>query len=194
MSSNNVRKAFRVLRDLERIGSARNPKIEILNLNKKNDILKQILILAYDFRLTFGVRWVDEINTRIHGSEIGSIKAWSDFSKLSKLLINREKTGNEARTLLGLSVLKSPPYMRKWLTRIINHDLRIGISFSTIEKIFPGLLPDFGLAKANVYTSDSDMKFPAYVEPKLDGMRMCVIITNGIGVAKSYNGRDYTEV
>ena len=71
-----VVKAMGTLEELVKAGNARNKKLEILKGAKDNNTLKEMFVLAYDWRQTFGVT-VKKFTTskKLHDKE----KAWKIF-------------------------------------------------------------------------------------------------------------------
>lgn len=59
----------------------------------------------------------------------------------------------------------------KWMTRVLNRDLKAGIAVSTMEVLFgKKCIPTFDVQLANPYKGQTFSK-PRYVEPKYDGLR-----------------------
>jgi DNA ligase-1 len=91
----------------------------------------------------------------------------------------RHITGNSAiRTVAQLIKALPDDYHRKWFSRIINQDLRCGISVKTVNKIFKDLIPTFAIQLCDKY--DSQDMIGWYAEPKYNGNR-CITIINENG-------------
>ena len=107
------------------------------------------------------------------------------------LLSSRTLTGNagiEHLRLILESMSESDSYV---ISRIIGKDLRCGVSEATINKIWPGLVPEYPVMLASVYDDKliEKMHWPAMVQMKMDGMRFNAIVKNGKCEFKTRNGR-----
>src|SRR5205823_3115715 len=63
-----------------------------------------------------------------------------------------------------------------WYLRILNRDLKMGVSTGTVDNLFPGLIPSFDVMLCStVEPQDLGSLFQTnhvwYVEPKIDGVR-----------------------
>lgn len=54
--------------------------------------------------------------------------------------------------------------------RILNKDMRVGMGAKTINKVWPGLIPEFSVQRAKLF-EEHRVTYPIYVSPKLDGVR-----------------------
>ena len=175
-----------VLEQLEACGNARTRKVEILKAAKDNAKLRALVCVAYDFRVTFG------ITTR--PSKIGRIDDhtmdnWRDFLRLLHLYAQRDLTGNAAKKEWSRLMDKCSRGEQKWYTRVLNRDLKCGVSVKTINAAWPNAIPVFGVMLAHTYKPEKmKLKFPVATEPKLDGMRVVVVIRDNIAKAYSRKG------
>jgi len=101
----------------------------------------------------------------------------------------RRITGNSAKRLVDQLIKALPDdYHRKWFSRIINQDLRCGISVKTVNKIFKDLIPTFAIQLCDKY--DSQDMIGWYAEPKYNGNRCITIINENGNIAMfSRNGK-----
>jgi DNA ligase-1 len=151
---------------------------------------REFIRMAVDTYLTFGVTW-DE------GPEWWPMDAfppardawWRRFHSLLQRLGTRELTGNEARGALAAELADAPSrddYV--WATRVLNKDLRSGVSKSIVKKLWPGLIEPFAASLAETYEPERhtpERLGPVFVGPKLDGLRVIVVK----GIPYSRNGR-----
>lgn len=104
------------------------------------------------------------------------------FKRLFEILDDlrlRHITGNDAKRLVDQLIKALPDnYHRKWFSRIINQDLRCGVSVKTVNKVFPSLIPTFAIQLCDKY--DSQDMIGWYAEPKYNGNR-CITIISDIG-------------
>lgn len=178
--------SLRILEQLEACGNARTRKVEILKSNKSDSMLRAMVCIAYDFRTTFG------ITTRplkIGRIDEHSMDNWKDFVRLLHLYANRDLTGNAAKKQWSIFMDKCSVGERKWYTRVLNRDLKCGVSVKTINAAWPKAIPVFGVMLAHTYKPEKiKLKFPIATEPKLDGMRVVVVIRNNAAKAYSRKG------
>jgi ATP-dependent DNA ligase len=117
-------------------------------------------------------------------------EALDDLGKLS----NREVTGNAAREMVA-KVLNGLVSEDAWVVEhILKRDLRCGVSVSSINKIWPGLIPTYPVMLCETYSEKTKkhITLPARVQTKMDGMRVNVHVTpDGVEVF-SRNGKPLT--
>lgn len=179
-----ILQAFSVFEQLEGTTS-RTEKEDILKANKDNKALLELLNLTYNPFVTFGIK--KDPNVTPEGTARVT-DSYSTFVSLCAKLSNRLLTGNQAVAEVSkfLSGLNNNHY--KWYMRIIQRDLKAGITEKTVNKIIKDLVPVFTCALANTY---SDKKRPKrYVgDPKLDGYRCLAFkYPNGTVELRSRNG------
>lgn len=145
--------------------SSRNEKIKLL---KKHDspVIRFILESAYNpyrrYNITSKV-------ADVQGKGTGELCLEDD--NLLKMLMARDISGNAAVEYVTNFLESLTPDHATLFKMILNKDLRCGVSDSTINKVFPGLIPEFNVMLAEKPEKINKMVFPAYIEPKLDGMR-----------------------
>lgn len=180
MARKNEQLVFDVLAQCERT-SSRNAKIKILQALPVNaaTLLKEIIEYTYSPMKTFGItcappQFIDyagPTTVRALTSELG----WENF-RLTVLtpLEYRIRTGNSAYSLVT-SFLSSCRYP-KWMQRVLNRDLRIGLGADTFLKLYPGLFPTMTAMLCDKYNGKR-LPYAYYAQPKLDGLR-CIIIVD----------------
>lgn len=137
--------AFDLLNKTE-VESGTLAKHAVLQSGKDNEVLKNLLQMAYNPYLQFYVKKIPQV-------ALNSIYTYdthySDFLNLTEQLSKRQVTGNAAIDALRafLSKLDSNEY--KWYTRVISKDLRIGVAATGINKVFPKLIPTYEVMLAD---------------------------------------------
>lgn len=170
----------------------RNEKIEILNSNKDNTILQGFYKMAYDWRYRF---YISSKNLNIIGDLTADIKDsdWEIFNNLLLIFSRGSVRGNQAKEEITNLFSTLHPSVVKWFMRILDRDLRAGTQWLTINKVWPGMIPWFGVQLGtDVYKVVEDitnLSYPLAVEPKFDGMRI-VITPNG---CFTRNGAKYDQ-
>jgi hypothetical protein len=176
-----------ILNILDEINSdnSRLYKEAILTREVNNENLREAFRLAYDPFVQFYIRKIPDYKAG------GRDNLRSAMSRLG-LLSGRTVTGNAGIEHLKiiLSSVKQPD--STVIERIIGKDMRCGVSEATINKIWPGLIPEYPCMLASPYDNKliERMRWPAMVQLKMDGMRFNAIVKNGKCEFRSRNGRE----
>lgn len=175
--------------------SGRLEKEAIIRENANNSLLQRAFYMALDPFLDYGVR-------KFKMSEPRMSRSWSDvtciamFCDLLQRLDARELTGNSAREAVIAHMSECTIEQQKWCERILLRNLRVGVSDTTVNKQWPGLVRKFAVSlaqQADVEISGSSIKlknvwYPCRVEPKLDGLRLIAMKKNGLVTMRTRNG------
>ena len=143
--------------------SSRNEKESILQQNRSNRLLKEVLELTYNPYKIFGIG-KKTFNTKITGE--------TEYDNIVDLLdyLLEHNTGTDFdKNKVNKFINNQSKEDQIWYQKIILKDLGIGITEKTINKVFPGLIPVFDCMLASPF---EERKFNnVIVEPKLDGIR-----------------------
>jgi len=82
----------------------------------------------------------------------------------------RELTGFSARDAIVRMLEVYNEESAEWILKILKKNLALGINVKTINKVFPGLIPDFGVMLAQKWDS-SYLSKPLLMSIKYDGVR-----------------------
>lgn len=168
--------------------ASRNYKIEQLTANKDNAVLKEVVRLALDPFTQFYQRKIPEYSYNASRPHYSLQQALTDLDILS----SRQVTGNAAITYLAdlLGCLDADD--AKVIERIIEKDLKCGVSVSTANKVWKNLVDEFPCMLCSGYEEKlvSAIQFPAIVDLKSDGMRFNAIIKDGNVEFRSRNGKE----
>ena len=165
----------------------RTKKEEILARHKESGLLLTYLWWALNPFKVFHIANLPYPEGTLHGVGAEWIQeedaAFGNLFALLSALDTREITGNEARVIATQTLLEMPEFYRKWAYRCLVKDIKIGMGVKSINKIIPGLIPEFKVALAEtVELRDNqltpNMRFPVWVDPKLDGIR-CICVKKG---------------
>jgi len=184
-----VEEAFNCLERLEVYEKNKEKKI-LLEETKTNPVLKTIFKMALGQDRYF-VHPI--IKTARCTSEITPHDSWLKFVKLASYLKERRWGSKKATAKTKALLLKSDPLVAKWLLRILDHDLRVGVGPKTIKSVFGlGFLTEgktgtnnasmqfrgcmLGLAYKRLPKKYKPLKFPKAGEYKLDGERALLFI------------------
>jgi DNA ligase-1 len=151
--------------------------------------------VCYNPYIVFGVKQIP--NT------IGIINAenpWDDFNDLMNQLSQRKLTGHAARDAVqSLSERFDSDEWNTFLAPVLRRDLRVGISSTTINKICKKTeyeIPIFSCQLAANSEGRPEMKGIKRLEPKLDGVRMLLMVIPGASeglttICFSRNGKTF---
>jgi len=168
--------------------AGRNFKLSVLREHKDNDLLKQVCSLALDPFTQFYIRKIPSYKPAApnQADTLGAV--------LPSLrpLYEREVTGNAAIEFLTKLLSSLVEGDAKVLERIIQKDLKCGVSEATVNAVWPGLIPEYPCMLASAYDQKliDKVDFPAFVQLKLDGMRFNAIVRNGAAEFRSRNGKE----
>jgi len=170
--------------------TSRLEKEHILKQNIKNQLLQRVLFLALDPYTQFYIRKIPSYipgPTSTNRSTMMLESALDNLNQISKRMV----TGNAAINHLKIILESVTADDAKVIERIIEKDLRCGVSEATVNKIWPGLIPTYPVMLASGFDEKvmTKMSYPAYVQLKLDGMRFNAIVDNGKVEFRSRNGK-----
>jgi len=168
--------------------SSRLEKEAILKNNLSNLLLRKVLYLALDPFTQFYIRRIPLYKTGASNATITLEQGLDELQKLS----SRTLTGNAAFYHLQWILESLPAEDARVIERVIEKDLRCGVSDATVNKIWPGLIPTYPVMLASGYDEKimNKMTYPAYVQLKLDGMRFNAIVNDGVVEFRSRNGKE----
>jgi hypothetical protein len=164
----------------------RNYKIDLLNRHADNEVLREVVRLALDPMTQFYQRKIPAYTT-------GQVTMELEHG-LNRLfpLASRMVTGNAAIAHLTETLSSLSDDNAQVIEKIIQKDLRCGVSVSTANKVWPNLVMDYPCMLCSQYEQKlvDKIKWPALVQLKMDGMRFNAIIRNGTVEYRSRNGKE----
>ena len=147
---------------------------------------------ALNAMVTFGLKQIKEKD-----DEDGTGLSWNVFELVLHRLVNRELTGNLARTTVDeLMATATKEQWNNWYRRILIKDLRCGVSEKTINKAVSKhtnfTIPVFSCQLAHDSANhEGKVSGKKLIEVKLDGVRvLTVVYPNGIVNQFSRNGKE----
>src|ERR1019366_1406817 len=165
---------------------SRNEKEAILKQHAGNDLLKEVIRLAYDPFTNFWIRKIP-----VYKPDDESNETLENAIKLLSVLSTRERTGNSAIEWLInlLSCVSSNDAII--IERIIGRDLRAGFTAGTANKIWPKLIMEYPCMLCAQMDDKilAKMRWPAIFQMKMDGMRFNAIVIDGKIEYRSRNGK-----
>jgi hypothetical protein len=165
--------------------NSRNFKIAELQSNVNDATLRTVISLALDPFTNFYQRKIPAYTPTGKKTLVESIKELYP-------LCNRLVTGNAAIQHLSDTLSNLSADDAKVFERIIKKDLKCGVSISTANVIWPGLIREYPVMLCSAYDQKlvEKIKFPAYAQMKMDGMRFNAIVKNGTCEFRSRNGKE----
>lgn len=137
-----------------------NKKLEVLKKYRDNDQWKLLLKLMYDTGINYHVSAPSE-NTFLEDSEAN----YDEMVQALEALSNKTYTGNAARNF----AYRCSGQYGELFRLILGGSLKAGVSTTTINKAYPGLIPEYPLMLAK----DVPIKvFPIWGSTKFDGVRL----------------------
>jgi DNA ligase-1 len=170
--------------------SSGNHKIEVIRKHKDNDFLKKVFHYTYNDFKKYGV------HTKVLKKNfllLAPSNLYEDMFHLLDDLAENNLTGHAAVAAVNSFVNELPANLQSLVYFILDRDLRMGASITSILKIHPNIVPIFKVALAHPY-SPSRVDFVSeewYGSRKLDGVR-CICRKEGNSVTfYSRNGKEF---
>lgn len=174
-----------ILDNLDALAKAKGKQKELL-LAQADDDAKRVIVAALDPFTRYHIG-------KVELPRAGKKQFTDKTSKLLAKLADRTYTGNAAREALAEHLGTLTPKSQELLKRIILKDLRAGLRPKTVNKVFPGLVPSFDCMLAHKYDPKHIKQWPVLVEPKLDGVRVLVAVTDEGVQFFSRAGKEFTS-
>ena len=154
-------------------------KSDILKEHSDNKLFKTALKLGLDNFIPFNVVKVPKVKTRL-AFPLDEQLAWHEFFNIAYRCAAREVTGNAAIDELYTCFSSVTEDTERWMRKILQKKLSLGIAAKTVNKVYPGLIPVFEVALAQKFEEKRiEGLSNVFVEPKLDGIRCLAIVWNG---------------
>jgi len=169
------------------VNGSRNFKIDYLKQHTDNKTLKEVIRLALDPFTQFYIRKIPQYK-QIDTTDIGLKEAIDQLGYLSK----RIYTGNAGIEHLRSILCNLPEDKAQVIERIINKDLKCGVSVATANTVWPDLIKEYPCMLASGFEQKlvDKLKFPAMVQLKMDGMRFNAIVNGGKCEFRSRSGKE----
>lgn len=154
--------------------NSRNFKLEQLRSNAQNELLKEVIRLTLDPFTNFYIRKIPEY-TPAKSNLADSIGSVVDGLAM---LSTRQVTGNAGIDHLKKLLSSLTEDDAKVIERIIKKDLKCGVSVSTANAVWPNLIHEYPVMLCSQFEQKlvDKIKYPAYAQLKMDGMRFNAIV------------------
>ena len=164
-------------------------KEDVLRQNASDTTFKEVCRLALDPFTQFYIRKIPDYSLNLNPkTQVPLAEALKKLDVLS----SRTLTGNAGIDHLSFLLGSVSVPDAQVIERIIAKDLKCGVSDSTVNKIWPGLIPEYPCMLASAFDQKlvDKVKFPAIAQLKMDGMRFNAIVKNGVVEFRSRNGKE----
>ena len=160
----------------------KEPKMKALETLSEDG--KRLMVYALSGYITYGIK---KYSLQPGAEEDSSIEY---FFTLLDQLSKRQVTGNAARDFVEQTLASYTSETQSYLTRILQKDLKAGMSLKTVNKVHKDLVPVFECMLAKKITEKTKWEdiLPAFVDDKLDGVRCVVYCIDGKVEYYSRNG------
>lgn len=193
--NNQLREALDTIMDIQD-AQGTNRKKQLLEYHSNNDTLKDILHFVFNPYVRTGIgkaKWNSIKNYPPYMYEDGTIQG-----QFTYLLHNNTGRDKDVARIKSWIEAISEPANSNWkrfeqvLCDIFTKDLKMGISTTTINKVFPDLIPGFGVQLACKWQDNMDMlrHQEIFVTEKLDGNRCFAQVKNHQVTFYSRSGRE----
>lgn len=174
--------------------ASRNFKIEQLNAHSDNEILREVIRLALDPFTQFYIRKIPKYTPNDLSMEPISLRfALDTLFDLSHRIV----TGNAAIAHLKSTLEAVSPDDAKVIERVIQKDLKCGVSTSTANAVWMGLIAEYPCMLCSAFEQKlvDKIEWPAYVQLKMDGMRFNAIVKHAENDSSvEYRSRNGKEI
>lgn len=165
--------------------TSRTFKLDLLQQHREHSVLRETVRLALCPLTQF---WIRQVPAYQPGTVTLSL---GDAFEVLDQLSQRTVTGHAARDLLAQTLSSLTADDAAVVCKIIAKDLRCGVSVSTANRIWPGLVFEYPVMLASNQESSllERITWPACAQIKLDGMRANIVIQDGTVTVYSRSGR-----
>jgi hypothetical protein len=166
-------------------------KTEQLRKHAGNETLREVVRLALDPFTQFYQRKIPKYDTITDRNSEHTCDLDQAIANLY-YLSSREVTGNAAIAHLTYILAGLPADDAKVIERIIDKSLDCGVQVSTANDVWPGLIKEYPCMLCSPFEQKliDKIKFPAYAQMKMDGMRFNAIVREGKVEFRSRNGKE----
>lgn len=162
-------------------------KLDILERMKDQQDFKEVVNMALNPFITFGIKEIPDYNRERYGA----VSLKKCMMRLNEELVGTQRSNATMKKLTDiLTQVESDE--AEVIERIIIKDLKCGVSSKTVNKIWKNLIPEFSVMLAVKSNSKTlkNIEYPAYVQNKFDGMRVNIVVSErGTVQVLSRNGK-----
>ncbi len=166
-------------------------KIDLLKEFLEDNTFKNIIILAYNPFITFGVK-SKTITISHTGDKVFNDQIYNMFDKLS----TRALTGNAAREEIFYQMSLMSPESQRLFNRVLDKNLEAGFDVKSINKACKGLIPEFAYMRCSLPKDSDPSKWEwdatHYSQEKADGLFINITyLSNGSITYNTRKGQEF---
>lgn len=192
----NMKKVAQLLDNIRNVGST-NAKAFLLDeyVNSENgDLLKNVLVYCYDPFRMFGLTLPTLEKTKPKFATMTVTTQEDIFKLLDELYVSNINDSLRERAKMTLMAIEDET-TTEMVQGIMCKDLKIGMNIKSINKVCPGLLPEFNVQLAESLAKQKDGSLygqQIWITPKLDGFRIIVDVETN--KAYTRKGQEYEGI
>ncbi|MGL5100872.1 MAG: hypothetical protein ACRC6B_12725, partial [Fusobacteriaceae bacterium] len=120
--------------------SSTNDKITLLQQNKDNELLKEVLFYTYNPDFKYGFT-----TSQLNKSSDGRVSKWNNLFEMLEELA-KSNVNNELRQEV-LAFINSDAEVKEVYKRIVAKDFKNGVKIKTVNKVWNNLIPTFDIQR-----------------------------------------------
>ena len=182
-----------ILNELNESNSS-NYKLNILKKYKDNSELKKLLELTYNRnKYNFNVSKNCIIKDNPGILESNGSKTVDELLSALEILGGGTIRGNEAHQFVCNHLKCLDNDNKEIFLNVLGRDLKIGLNVKSINKVFKNLIPKPNYMRCAVLSEKTlkKIKFPAFIQLKMDGTYREIHVADGQVTGKTRSGEEY---
>ena len=182
-----------ILNELNESNSS-NYKLDILKKYKDNSELKKLLELTYNRnKYNFNVSKNCIIKDNPSILESNGSKTVDELLSALEILGEGTIRGNEAHQFVCNHLKHLDNDNKEIFLNVLGRDLKIGLNVKSINKVFKNLIPKPNYMRCAVLSEKTlkKIKFPAFIQLKMDGTYREIHVADGQVSGKTRSGEEY---
>ena len=182
-----------ILNELNESNSS-NYKLDILKKYKGNSELKKLLELTYNRnKYNFNVSKNCIIKDNPSILESNGSKTVDELLSALEILGEGTIRGNEAHQFVYNHLKCLDNDNKEIFLNVLGRDLKIGLNVKSINKVFKNLIPKPNYMRCAVLSEKTlkKIKFPAFIQLKMDGTYREIHVADGQVSGKTRSGEEY---
>ena len=182
-----------ILNELNESNSS-NYKLDILKKYKDNSELKKLLELTYNRnKYNFNVSKNCIIKDNPSILESNGFKTVDELLSALEILGEGTIRGNEAHQFVYNHLKCLDNDNKEIFLNVLGRDLKIGLNVKSINKVFKNLIPKPNYMRCAVLSEKTlkKIKFPAFIQLKMDGTYREIHVADGQVSGKTRSGEEY---
>lgn len=181
-----------IINELNKSNSS-NYKLDLLKKYKGNSELEKLLELTYNrnkYNFNISKNYIVQNSKflNVHGN-----KNVEDILTEIETLGSGDIRGNKTHVFVDELLKNLDSENKEILLNVLGRDLKIGLNIKSINKIFKNLIPKPNYMRCSVLSEKTlkKIKFPAFIQLKMDGTYREIHVADGQVTGKTRSGEEY---